>query len=1100
MIDRSKKQSKKLLDVYKIFSRGEKQTLTEELNEKAKKVFTLKYSTRKTRSWKETCRNIANFIAEGEKPYNKTDEQIQAIANMFFDTLVELEMLPGGRIIANAGTGIKNLANCFVLGIEDSRQSIYQTLKDAAEIFAMGGGVGYDFSKIREEGADIKSTGGKASGALSFMSLFDQTGEVIQQASRRGAQLGTMNISSPDIENFINFKSVLNSRNSRLMKEYDRNLHLVDGRLNGTRYEQILEKTLLDDQLTHFNISVLLTDKFMQQVESDRNWDLISPLSGNIVKTVKAKDLLYQMAKQAHSSGDPGQLFFDRINQDNMVSYMGDITASNPCIAGDTLVAVADGRNSVSIKELAEQGNDIPVYSLNKENEVVIRLMRNPRITGRNQPIYAIELDNGQTLRVTSNHKFLLSDGSSKQAVNLSYGDSVKTLSRTIEKMGKSNKDYYHLYSGIWHDSEHQLIAKYYFNNNEFCQDKVVHHLDENGLNNYFENLSMLSPGDHNKMHSNNVGENNVNYSGYSNEELWNHALILTKQLARRFSTEEWEAYAKAKGIPRQFSQWRRDVYGSVLNLSKLTAQYLNLENINVDSRLNRRFLKSLKDGYQCFISNESEIIYTKKCKVCSKEFNTKNKEALICSSICQNKYLYENFKDKQHTNLINTFENKKELIRQKQMKILLDLKLKLNRIPDKKEWGNECKINGISNEISRKSSPFKSYIDLCERASLHNHKIISVKFIGHEDVYNGTVDDNHNYAIGGFKEKTIKKNNDKEVFIFTANCGEVPLLEGESCILASINLYKMFDKKSKQIDYKKLKNTTKIITRFLEDVTEITEAPLEYINKISKGLRRLGVGVLGFADLLVELNIPYESNDAIELSRYLSWFINFHAWETSFELAKERGHFKFYDKNKVNLHVVTKTLYDSQFKKSNIDIKELRKIGLRNVSVTSIAPTGSIAIIAGVNGGIEPFFALAYKRNITEGIGNIATNSIFETNPALERKLKDAKYDKDQIEEILDYVASKGSLSGCKLVSKEFQELFKTANDISWKTHIEIQSAWQEYVSNAISKTSNLPENSTIDDIFDIYMYMWKKGLKGGTIYRQNSKSFQILEKPNGK
>ena len=309
-----------------------------------------------------------------------------------------------------------------------------------------------------------------------------------------------------------------------------------------------------------------------------------------------------------------------------------------------------------------------------------------------------------------------------------------------------------------------------------------------------------------------------------------------------------------------------------------------------------------------------------------------------------------------------------------------------------------------------------------------------------------------------------------------------------------------MFDKKSKQIDYEKLKNTTKIITRFLEDVTEITEAPLEYINKMSKGLRRLGVGVLGFADLLVELNISYESNEAIELSRYLSWFINFHAWETSFELAKERGHFKFYDKNKVNLHVVTKTLYDSQFEKSNINIKELRKIGLRNVSVTSIAPTGSIAIIAGVNGGIEPFFALAYKRNITEGIGNIATNSIFETNPALERKLKDAKYDKDQIEEILDYVASKGSLSGCKLVSKEFQELFKTANDISWKTHIEIQSAWQEYVSNAISKTSNLPENSTIDDIFDIYMYMWKKGLKGGTIYRQNSKSFQILEKPNGK
>ena len=787
-----------------------------ELNEKAKKVFALKYSTRKTKSWKETCRNIADFIAEGERPYRKTNKQIKEIANIFYDMLVELDILPGGRIIANAGTGIKNLANCFVLGIEDSRQSIYQTLKDAAEIFAMGGGVGYDFSKIREEGADIKSTGGKASGALSFMSLFDQTGEVIQQASRRGAQLGTMNISSPDIENFINFKSVLNSRNSRLMQEYDRNLHLVDGRLNGTRYEQILEKTLLDDQLTHFNISVLLTDKFMQRVESNGNWDLISPLSGNIVKTVKAKDLLYQMAKQAHSSGDPGQLFFDRINQDNMVSYMGDITASNPCVSGDTSILTIDGIRT--FKELSENNEDVLVYTWNKAKKMPdIQWMRNPRLTKENSSIVEIIFENKMSIKCTNNHNFFLLDGRKIIAKKLKKGQSLNSI-------------------------------------NLFTGEKI-----------------------------------------YENK--------------------------------------------------------------------------------QCKIEN---IIYLEK----------------------------------------------------------------------------------------------------------------------RENVYNGTVDNDHNYII------VNERKYDNHVYhgIISANCGEVPLLEGESCILASINLYKMFDKKSKQIDYEKLKNTTKIITRFLEDVTEITEAPLEYINKMSKGLRRLGVGVLGFADLLIELNIPYESNEAIELSRYLSWFINFHAWETSFELAKERGHFKFYNKNKVNLHVVIKTLYDSPFGKSSIPIKKLYKIGLRNVSVTSIAPTGSIAIIGGVNGGIEPFFALAYKRNITEGVGNIATDSIFETNPALERKLKDFNYTDNQIEEILNYVISKGSLIGCKLVSKELQELFKTANDINWKSHIDIQSAWQEYVSNAISKTSNIPENSTIDDIFDIYMYIWKKRLKGGTIYRNNSKSFQILEKPNEK
>jgi len=189
---------------------------------------------------------------------------------------------------------------------------------------------GYNFSEIREEGADIKSTGGKASGPLSFMSLFDQTGEVIQQASRRGAQLGTLNISHPDIEKFIDFKSTLNHRNERLVEEYDRNLHNIDGRLNGTKYGKILEKTLLDDQLTHFNLSVMITDKFMEAVKENKNWELISPATNQVVKTVNARELLMKMAQHAWESGDPGELFYDAINRDNMMLFMETIEATNP--------------------------------------------------------------------------------------------------------------------------------------------------------------------------------------------------------------------------------------------------------------------------------------------------------------------------------------------------------------------------------------------------------------------------------------------------------------------------------------------------------------------------------------------------------------------------------------------------------------------------------------------------------------------------------------------------------------------------------------------------------------------------------------------------
>jgi ribonucleoside-diphosphate reductase alpha chain len=302
-----------------------------ELNEKAKKVFALKYSTGKTKTWKESCRKIADFVSEGERPYGKTDEEIKAIADEVYNHLIDLHYIPGGRIIANAGTGIRNLANCFVLSIGDSRDSIYNTLHDAAEVFADGGGVGYNFSHIRERNALIKSTGGKASGPLSFLSLYDQTGEVISQASRRGAQLAALNIDHCDIEDFIGFKANLNSRNERLMKEYDRNLHVVNGFINGTKYEKVLEKTLLDDQLTHFNISVMITDDFMDAVRNDKDWELKSVTTGEVKKTIKAKELLWKIARQAHASADPGVIFKSRVNEDNLVPYMGEIEATNPC-------------------------------------------------------------------------------------------------------------------------------------------------------------------------------------------------------------------------------------------------------------------------------------------------------------------------------------------------------------------------------------------------------------------------------------------------------------------------------------------------------------------------------------------------------------------------------------------------------------------------------------------------------------------------------------------------------------------------------------------------------------------------------------------------
>jgi len=624
------------------------------LTKNAEKIFKLKYAIG-DETWEQACTRVASYIAGAEKE----DKQVE-YTKKFYELIYNKVFIPGGRVLANSGTEIKNLMNCFVLPVNDSRRSIYKALGQAAEIFDQGGGVGYNFSKIREKGALLRTSGEKSAGPISFMSLFDQTGEVIQQASRRGAQLACLNIGHPDIEEFILNKSTPNSRNSRLIEEYSRNLKMNGLRGDNTKYFKILEKTLQDDQLSHFNISVMLNDQFMKTVVEDDDWYLINVNSLGMSYPIKAKELFTLIAKQAWESGDPGVLFYDRINEDNMVPYLGELESVNPC--------------------------------------------------------------------------------------------------------------------------------------------------------------------------------------------------------------------------------------------------------------------------------------------------------------------------------------------------------------------------------------------------------------------------------------------------------GEVPLLPYESCCLGSINLHAFYDKSapSIKINFPFLEYTVRTAVRFLDNVQTVSESPIKDIDELSKGLRRLGLGVMGWADLLVELDLSYDSPDAYFLGRYLSWFISFFGWLESISLAKEKGAFSLFDKNGVNLHIVDRVLNSKFNPHANtvpMHVNNVKLNGLRNVAITSIAPTGTIALLAGVNSGIEPFYALAYKRNITQGVGNTARDSIIEINPILERKLQEAEISTEEITKIKKFILENGGLKNYPSENLDtMKSQFRGAFEITPYAHVDMQASWQKFVDNSISKTINMPENSTVEDIEKIIFYMWNNNLKGGTIYRNLSKSFQIL------
>jgi ribonucleoside-diphosphate reductase alpha chain len=299
-----------------------------------------------------------------------------------------------------------------------------------------------------------------------------------------------------------------------------------------------------------------------------------------------------------------------------------------------------------------------------------------------------------------------------------------------------------------------------------------------------------------------------------------------------------------------------------------------------------------------------------------------------------------------------------------------------------------------------------------------------------------------------------------------TNPCGEQPLLPYESCNLGSINLAHML-KSSKgrcEIDYPKLARTVKIAVRFLDNVIDVNKFPLPQIEKRTKETRKIGLGVMGFADMLIQLGIPYNSEAGLNAASDIMKFINDEAMNNSQELAAERGVFP-------------------AFNGSIYDIPDGPKV--RNAARTTIAPTGTLSIIASCSGGIEPIFALSFTKNILDGAHLIEVNPYFE-NIAQQKGFYS--------EDLMKKLAEGAHLKDIKEIPDEIIKYFVTAHEITPEWHIRMQAAFQKYTDNAVSKTVNFPKEATREDVSQVYMMAYEAGLKGITIYRDGSREGQVL------
>lgn len=298
-----------------------------------------------------------------------------------------------------------------------------------------------------------------------------------------------------------------------------------------------------------------------------------------------------------------------------------------------------------------------------------------------------------------------------------------------------------------------------------------------------------------------------------------------------------------------------------------------------------------------------------------------------------------------------------------------------------------------------------------------------------------------------------------------TNPCGEQPLMPYESCNLGSINLAAML-KESKgkvEIDYNKLLKTVVSAVHFLDNVIDVNKYPIEQIDFTTKQTRKIGLGVMGFADMLYKMGIPYNSDAAVEVAGQVMKFIDENAKQASVELAKTRGVFPLFE--------------ESIYKGTDLR--------LRNATVTTIAPTGTISMIAGVSSGVEPVFAISFIRNVMDNTEFVETNPVFRAC---------AEQNGFYSDELMRKIAKNGSLHGINEVPEAIRDVYVTAHDVSPIWHIKMQAAFQEYTDNAVSKTVNFQNSATIGDVREVFELAYKMNCKGVTIYRDGSRDLQVL------
>jgi ribonucleoside-diphosphate reductase alpha chain len=1016
-------------------------------------------------------------------------EHVEYVAETFTEGMESLSFMPNSPTLMNAGGELQQLSACFVMSPDDDLSDIHETAKKAAEVFQSGGGVGYGFWQLRPFGDAVGSTGGIASGPITFMRTYDQLCETIAQGgTRRGAQMGIMRVSHPDVIEFIHAKNkdVSLAHTLRLNDPDDYTYTTFSEALEEAR-ELIDEngrvpkhlRNAVEGHLSNFNISVGITDDFMDAVRNGEEFTFTNPRTeephiataetkemygrydlGEYVEvgeplSIPAELIFERIVSGAHENGEPGVIYLERVNKEHSfdVEEHPDhrILATNPCVTGDTLISTE--RGMIPAEELYEQGVATDVIVDGRISEDAVKEASSVFKTGE-KDIYTLTTEEGYELRLTADHRVMTDDGWI-EAQELVAGDTVHIVNRKGE-------------FGQYGTAEEGRVLGW------LVGDGHLKHGEERAVLNFHDEDCEISDNfaeDVNNIVRSPVGNANydVGVSQIQRSEAYRGA---DAQEQRVRSTRLYEL-AEEVGLTGDKHQVPDAVYRGTEEMARGFLQALFTADGGVQGNVEKGVSVRLSSSDRGLLVDVQRLLLN--FGIASKLYDDRREAGT--------KFLPDG----------NGGEKEYDVRAQHDLVVAKD---NLVRFCDEIGFLLESKNETLRQRLDEYdrgpySDRFEATVELLERD-------------GHEAVYDLTEPETHSFVANG---------------LVVHNCGEQPLEEHEACNLGHINLSTLADTNApdwrvwseqhgdeydsqaaaidafleEAIDYEEFDTRIAYGTRFLENVVTMSDFPVEEIEQTVRDMRKIGLGIMGLAQLYIQLGIKYGSEEGNEVARQLMTHINHGAKATSHDLATERGSFNDWDESKYADPMAYESWFEHQTGEDAADWIE--GFPIRNHNVTTIAPTGTTSMVGNTTGGCEPIYNVAYYKNVTDDVQG--DEMLVEFDDYFLRVLEANDIDVEAVkEEAQEQMATNqfDGVEGLSTVPNSIGELFVVTSDVTAKQHAAVQCACQAGVDSAISKTVNAPNDSTLEDAKEVFEWVYEHGGKGVTYYRDGTRSKQVL------